>query len=161
MFTRSLAFYIFGGIFMALMNKTVADADNADYVVVDVFHTNVAGPRNKKISVKAFETVNNALTFAPITDCKFFLVADGSYKWNEITKNEFTALRILKKVGDRKMSTICYEPEPKLITIKGYDGFIITSKNSADSIDDFLEVLDAMGCIRNGDLYARFKEAKW
>ena len=59
------------------------------------------------------------------------------------------------------MSTICYEPEPKLITIKGYDGFIITSKNSADSIDDFLEVLDAMDCIRNGDLYARFKEAKW
>lgn len=107
-----------------------------------------------------FETVNNALTFAVITDLKFFLVAEGSYKWAEITKNEFTALRILKKVGDRKISVIEYEPELHLITIKGGEGFIITDKNSADSINDFLKVLDAMDAIRNGDFYTRIKEAK-
>lgn len=32
------------------MDKTVVNTDNADYVVVDVFHTNVAGPRNKKLA---------------------------------------------------------------------------------------------------------------
>lgn len=120
----------------------------------------MAGPCNKKISVKVFETVNNVLTFAVITDLRFFIVVEGSYEWAEITKNEFTALRILKKIGDRKISTIWYEPELHLITIKGDDGFIITDKNSADSIDDFLKVLDAMDEIRNGDFYTRIKEAK-
>ena len=157
MFTRSLAFYIFGGI---EMDNFFADSDGTEYVVIDEIRTNVAGPCNKKISVKVFETVNNALTFAVITDLKFFLVAEGSYKWAEITKNEFTALRILKKVGDRKISVIEYEPELHLITIKGDDGFIITDKYSADSIDDFLKVVDAMDEIRNGDFYARIKEAK-
>lgn len=137
-----------------------AVSDRTKYVVVDVFHTNVTGPSNKKISVKLFKTVNNALTFAAITDRRFFLVVDGSYKWTEITKNEFTALRILKKVGDRKMSTICYEPELNLITLKGDDGFIITDKNSVDSIDNFLNVMDMMDEIRSGDFYTRIKEAK-
>lgn len=142
------------------MDTFFVDSDRTEYVAVDMFHTNVAGPCNKKISVKVFETVNNSLTFAAITDCRFFLVVEGSYELAEITKNEFAALRILKKVGDRKISVIEYEPELHLITIKGGDGFIITDKYSADSIDDFLKILDVMDEIRNGDLYARIKEAK-
>ena len=120
----------------------------------------MTGLHNTKISVKVFETINNAFIFNTSIDFKFFLVAEGSYKWAEITKNEFIALRFLKRVGDRKMSVIEYEPEFRLITIKGDDGFIFTDKNSVDSIDDFLKVLDVMDEMRNGDFYTRIKEAK-
>lgn len=142
------------------MDYFFAVSDETEYVAVDIFHTNVAGPCNEKISVKVFETVNNAITFAVITDCRFFLVVEGSYEWAEITKNEFTALRMLKKVGDRTISTIRYNPELHLITIKGDDGFIITDKNSADSINDFLKILNAMDDIQSGEFYTRIKEAK-
>lgn len=142
------------------MDNFFVDSDGTEYVAIDELHTNIMGPRNTKISVKVFETINNAFTFAVSIDLRFFLVADGSYKWTEIAKNEFTAFRILEKIGDQKISTISYEPELHLITIKGDDGFIITDKNSADSIDDFLKILDAMDEIRNGDFYARIKEAK-
>lgn len=142
------------------MDTFFVDSDGTEYVVIDEIRTNVTGPHNTKISVKVFETINNAFIFNISIDFKFFLVAEGSYKWAEITKNEFTALRILKKVGDRKITVNEYEPELHLITIKGDDGIIITDKNSVDSIDDFLNVLDIMDDIRNGDFYARIKEAK-
>lgn len=107
-----------------------------------------------------FKTVNDVFATDVSIDFKFFLVDDGSYKWAEITKSEFIALRILKRVGDRKISVIEYKPEWSLITVTGDDGFIITDKYSADSIDDFLKVVDAMDEIRNGDFYTRIKEAK-
>ena len=156
MFTRSLAFYIFGGIQMI----TFFNSDETEYVVIDEFHTNVTGPHNTKISVKVFETVNDVFATDVSIDFKFFLVDDGSYKWAEITKSEFIALRILKRVGDRKISVIEYKPEWSLITVTGDDGFTITDKICADDIDDFLKVVDAMDEIRNGDFYARIKEAK-
>ena len=142
------------------MDTFFVDSDETEYVVIDEIRTNVTGPHNTKISVKVFETINKAFIFNDSIDFKFFLVAEGSYKWAEITKNEFIALRILKKVGDRKISTILYERELNLCTIKGDDGFIITDRSITDSIDDFLNVLDVMGEIRNGDFYARIKEAK-
>lgn len=139
---------------------TFVDSDETEYVVIDEFRTNVTGPHNTKISVKVFETVNDAFAINADIDFKFFLVADGSYKWAEITKSEFIALRILKRVGDRKMSVIEYKPEWSLITVTGDDGFTITDKICADDIDDFLKVVDAMGEVRNGDFYVRIKEAK-
>lgn len=139
---------------------TFVDSDETEYVVIDEFHTNAMGPHNTKISIKVFETVNDAFAINADVDFKFFLVADGSYKWAEITKSEFIALRILKRVGDRKISVIEYKPELGLITVTGDDGFTITDKICADGIDDFLKVVDAMDEVRNGDFYTRIKEAK-
>lgn len=51
-----------------------------------------------------------------------------------------------------------YEPELDLITIKGDRGARVT--DNADSIDIFLKVVDKFDDIRNGDFYARIKEAK-
>lgn len=102
------------------MDTFFVDSDGTEYVVIDEIHTNVTGPNNTKISVKVFETINKAFIFNDSIDFKFFLVAEGSYKWAEITKNEFIALRILKKVGDRKISTILYEREQKKIEINRF-----------------------------------------
>lgn len=72
-----------------------------------------------------FETVNDVFATDVSIDFKLFLVDDGSYKWAEITKSEFIALRILKRVGDRKISVIEYKPEWSLITVTGDDGFTL------------------------------------
>lgn len=125
------------------------------YTIPSYFYCSVNGPRKSRLQVIAMEIKSGYLKKS-----RYFIFGEKFDGWAEITKAEFTALRILKKVGDRKISVIEYEPELHLITIKGGDGFIITDKNSADSIDDFLKVLDVMDEIRNGDFYTRIKEEK-
>lgn len=125
------------------------------YTIPSYFYCSVNGPRKSRLQVIAMEIKSGYLKKS-----RYFIFGEKFDGWAEITKAEFTALRILKKVGDRKMSVIEYEPEICLITIKGDDGIIITDKNSADSIDDFLKVLDVMGEIRSGDFYTRIKEAE-
>lgn len=135
--------------------KHIGVRSGMGYTIPSYFYCFVNGPRNSQLQVIAMEIKSGYLKKS-----RYFIFGENFDGWAEITKNEFTALRILKKVGDRKMSVIEYEPEICLITIKGDDGIIITDKNSADSIDDFLKVLDVMGEIRNGDFYTRIKEAK-
>lgn len=125
------------------------------YTIPSYFYCSVNGPRKSRLQVIAMEIKSGYLKKS-----RYFIFGEKFDGWAEITKAEFTALRILKKVGDRKMSVIEYEPEICLITIKGDDGIIITDKNSADGIDDFLKVLDVMGEIRSGDFYTRIKEAE-
>lgn len=125
------------------------------YTIPSYFYCSVNGPRKSRLQVIAMEIKSGYLKKS-----RYFIFGEKFDGWAEITKAEFTALRILKKVGDRKMSVIEYEPEICLITIKGDDGIIITDKNRADSIDDFLKVLDVMGEIRSGDFYTRIKEAE-
>ena len=125
------------------------------YTIPSYFYCSVNGPRKSRLQVIAMEIKSGYLKKS-----RYFIFGEKFDGWAEITKAEFTALRILKKVGDRKMSVIEYEPEICLITIKGDDGIIITDKNSADSIDDFLKVSDVMDEIRSGDFYTRIKEAK-
>lgn len=154
--------------------KHIGVRSGIGYTVPSYFHCFVNGPRKSQFRVIAMEikiddprledeyVVNAAMKFASeyLKKSRYFILGGNFDGWAEITKNEFTALRILKKVDDRKMSTIVYEPELNLITLKGDDGFIITDKNSVDSIDDFSNVIDMMDEIRNGDFYTRIKEAK-
>lgn len=91
---------------------------------------------------------------------RYFVLGGKLDGWAEISKHEFTALSILEEIGDKKITTIEYEPELLQITLKGDNGFRFTNTNDADTIDDFLKIIEAMDDIRSGDFYARIKEAK-
>lgn len=152
--------------------KHIGVRSGIGYTVPSYFHCFVNGPRKSQLRVIAMEikiddprledeyVVNAAMKFASeyLKKSRYFILGGNFDGWAEITKAEYIALRILERMDNQAAASFEYEPELKLITIKGDRGARVT--DNADSIDVFLRVVDKFVDIRNGDFYERIKEAK-
>ena len=87
---------------------------------------------------------------------RYFIISEVFGNWSEITKAEFKALGLLDdlEIYDR----IEYDIE--------HCEVVLIRKNSkttcfnVNTVDEFLRIVDAMEDIKNGNFYARIKEAK-
>ena len=152
--------------------KHIGVRSGIGYTIPSYFHCFVNGPRKSQLRVIAMEikiddprledeyVVNAALKFASeyLKKGRYFILGGNFDGWAEITRAEYIALRVLERMDNQAAASFEYEPELKLITIKGDRGARVT--DNADSIDVFLKVVDKFVDIRNGDFYTRIKEAK-
>lgn len=87
---------------------------------------------------------------------RYFILSEIFDNWAEITKAEFKALGVLDSLDIYEH--IEYDPERCEAVVIGKNSKITCS--NIDTADEFLQMVDAMDYIRNGDFYTRIKEAK-
>lgn len=173
MFTGSLAFYIFGGIEMdtcsidkssSVIDKLLNQILNyigADCTVLGYFHYFIKKPRGSRSEVIKFKdeyeiTVALKIATKYPRKSRYFILSEILDNWSEITKAEFKALGVLNSLD--VYVRIEYDPERCEAVVIGKN-----SKNTCsnvDTADEFLQIVDAMDYIRNGDFYTRIKEEK-
>lgn len=131
----------------------------ADYAITNEFYAKVKGPRNRKIEVKVFGIANTTSTSENPIGPRFFVVLNDSYKWTEITEAECKALEIRKDIGwNEHILHIEYDSEHHEIVVIGKNSK--TMVDNVATVDEFLQIVDAMGNICSSDFYKRIKEAK-
>lgn len=187
MFARSLAFYIFGGIEMdtcsidkssSVFNKLLNQILNyigADCTVLGYFHYFIKKPRGSLSEVIAMEiklddpiledlkfedeyeitvALKNASGY--LRKSRYFILSEILDNWSEITKPEFKALGLLDSL--KTYSRVEYDGERCEAVVIGKDSKITCF--NIDTVDEFLQLVDAMDYILNGDFYIRIKETK-
>nr|DAT71872.1 MAG TPA: hypothetical protein [Caudoviricetes sp.] len=133
--------------------------DEANYIITNEFYAIIKGPHNRKIEVKVFGIANATSAIEDRVDPRFFVVIDGSYKWAEINKAEFKALGLLDGLKTREhIVQMEYDQARCEAVVIGKNSKITCS--NVDTVDEFLQIVDAMDYIRNRDFYTRIKEAK-
>ena len=141
-----------------------------DCTVLGYFHYFIKKPRGSRSQVTAIEIKNDNFRFADeyeittalkiaseyLRKSRYFIISEVFGNWSEITKAEFKALGLLDtlEIYDR----VEYDYE--------HCEVVLTRKNSkatcfnVNTIDEFLQIVDAMDGIKNGNFYTRIKEAK-
>lgn len=133
--------------------------DKTNYAITTEFYANVNGLHNRKFEVKVFGITNAASAIEDRMDPRFFVVLNDSYEWIEISKAECKALEIRKGIGWKwHILHIEYDQERYEAVAIGKNSK--TMVDNVATIDEFLQIVDAMGYIRSSDFYKRIKEAK-
>lgn len=123
-----------------------------DCTVLGCFHYFIKNPRGSRSEV----TVALKIASGYLRKSRYFILSEILDNWAEITKAEFKALGVLDSLDIYER--IEYDSERCEA--------VVIEKNSKitcfniDTVDEFLQLADAMDYIRNGDFYTRIKEAK-
>lgn len=153
--------------------KHIGVRSGIGYTIPSYFHCFVNGPRKSQFRVIAMEikindprledeyVVNAALKFASeyLKKGRYFILGGNFDGWAEITKAEFKALGLLDSFKKcEHIISVEYDKERGEVVAIGKN-----SKTTCFNVydyDEFWQIVDAMGEIRNGDFYTRIKEAK-
>lgn len=115
-------------------------------------------PRLEDLKFKDEYEITVALKIASeyMRKSRYFILSESFDNWSEITKAEFKALGLLDSLDIYER--IEYDSERCEAVVIGKDSK--TTCFNIDTVDEFLQMVDAMDYIRNGDFYTRIKEAK-
>lgn len=165
------------GVVDKLLNQ-ILNCIGADCTVLGYFHYFIKKPRGSWSEVIAMEiklddprledlkfedkyeiTVALKNVSEYLRKNRYFILSEIFDNWSEITKAEFKALGLLDsfKKCEHIISVEYDEGRCEVVAI-GKD-----SKTTCFNVydyDEFLQLVDAMNYIRNGDFYTRIKEAK-
>lgn len=147
----------------------------ADCTVLGYFHYFIKKPRGSRSEAIAMEiklddprledlkfedeyeiTVALKIASEHLRKSRYFILSEILDNWSEITKAEFKALGVLDNL--ETYERIEYDGERCEAVVIGKDSKITCF--NIDTVDEFLQMVDAMDYIRNGDFYTRIKEAK-
>lgn len=131
----------------------------ADCTVLGYFHYFIKKPRGSRSDrFKDEYEITVALKIASgyLRKSRYFILSEIFDNWSEITKAEFKALGVLDNL--ETYERIEYDGERCEAVVIGKDSKITCF--NIDTVDEFLQMVDAMHYIRNGDFYTRIKEAK-
>lgn len=161
-------------VFDKLFNQ-ILNYIGADCTVLGYFHYFIKKPRGSRSEVTALEikiddprledlkfedtyeiTVALKIASGYLRKSRYFILSEILDNWTEITKAEFKALGVLDSLDIYEH--IEYDLERCEAVVIGKDSKITCF--NIDTVDEFLQMVDAMDYIRNGDFYTRFKEAK-
>lgn len=153
--------------------KYIGARTEDDYTILGYFHCFIKKPRGSRSKVTVMEIkiddprledeyeVSVALKIASayLRKSRYFILSEDFDDWAEITKAEFKALGLLDGLKkDEHIAQIVYDLECCEAVVIGKDSKITCF--NIDTVDEFLQMVDAMDYIRNGDFYTRIKEAK-
>ena len=141
-----------------------------DCTVLGCFHCFMKNPRGSRSEVNVIEIkpddprledeyeVSVALKIASeyLRKSRYFILSEILDNWAEITKAEFKALGLLDNL--ETYESIEYDSGRCEAVVIGKDSKIKCF--NIDTVDEFLQMVEAMDYIRNGDFYTRIKEAK-
>lgn len=155
--------------------KYIGAKTEEDYAVLGYFHYFIKKPRGSRSEVTAMEikiddprledlkfedeyeiTVALKIASEYLRKSRYFILSEIFDNWTEITKAEFKALGVLDSLD--KYERIEYDEERCEAVVIGKNSK--TTCFNIDTVDEFLQLVDAMDYIRNGDFYTRIKEAK-
>ena len=147
----------------------------ADCTVLGYFHYFIKKPRVSRSEVTVVEiklddprledlkfedtyeiTVALKIASEYLRKSRYFILSEILDNWSEITKPEFKALGLLDSLD--VYERIEYDEKRCEAVVIGKNSKI--TRFNIDTADEFLQMVDAMDYIRNGDFYTRIKEAK-
>lgn len=125
---------------------------------VTVMEIKLDDPRLEDLNFEDTYEITVALKNASgyLRKSRYFILSEILDNWSEITKAEFKALGVLDNL--ETYERIEYDEERCEAVVIGKDSKITCF--NIDTVDEFLQMVDAMDYIRNGDFYTRIKEAK-
>lgn len=155
--------------------KYIGAGTEEDYAILGYFHYFIKKPRGSRSQVTAMEikiddprledlkfedeyeiTVSLKIASEYMRKSRYFILSEIVDNWSEITKAEFKALGLLDNL--ETYESIEYDEERCEAVVIGKDSK--TTCFNIDTVDEFLQLVDAMDYIRNGDFYTRIKEEK-
>lgn len=145
-------------VFDKLLNQ-ILNYIGADCTVLGYFHYFIKKPRGSRSDKFEDEyeiTVALKIASGYLRKSRYFILSEILDNWAEITKAEFKALGVLDSLDIYEH--IEYDPKRCEAVVIGKNSKITCS--NIDTADEFLQMVDAMDYIRNGDFYTRIKEAK-
>lgn len=145
-------------VFGKLLNQ-ILNYIGADCTVLGYFHYFIKKPRGSRSDKFKDEyeiTVALKIASGYPRKSRYFILSEIFDNWSEITKAEFKALGVLDNL--ERYERIEYDGKRCEAVVIGKDSKITCF--NVDTVDEFLQIVDAMDYIRNGDFYTRIKEAK-